>query len=282
VKHFEGSTKEMFQLWKSAKSFELDTHSLEERLLAQMLFSESYLEESYRIFCDYYKEVNNHTLVRAFLSFYAYNYLVHLHVIHPDLFTIMRRELNYEENEVCLLAWLKYNTHNKQLTDSEVVFIENHIGRLVQKGIILPFYADYGKQITLPEVIQNRCFITYNTDPEKQVYIHYRLLNQDNPDYNTECMSNVFLGIHVKSFMLFHHETVQYYITEQTSEDTNITESLHSQYDCETPEEEEGKYHCINLMLMAIEMKDDNTLIDMMENYAITEGMTNACFGQID
>jgi hypothetical protein len=281
IRYYEGSTKEMFLLWKAAKSFELDTHRLEERLLIQMLFSESYLEESSRVFCDYYKGAHNHILVRAFLTYYAYNYLVHLHVIHPDLFPIMKRELNYEENDICLLAWLKHNTQNKSLADNELSFIEYHICRFVQKGIILPFFADYNKRIQLPDAVQNQCFITYITDPKNQVYIHYRLLKQKNQDYITERMPNAFMGIHVKKLMLFYHEMVQYYITEETTEGTSITESSYIQYDCVTPEEEDGKLNSINLMLMALEMKDDSTLLNLMENYAITEAMINTCFETI-
>ena len=35
---FEGSTKEMYLLWRAAKRFDLETHKLEERLLTQILF----------------------------------------------------------------------------------------------------------------------------------------------------------------------------------------------------------------------------------------------------
>ena len=282
VSYYEGSTREMFKLWKAAKSFELDTSQLEERLLMQMLYTESYLEDSYRVFEEYYKKVTNHTLVRAFLSFYAYNYLIHLHVIHPELFPIMKRELNYEENDICLSAWLKHNVNNRKLTENEVSFIELQIERLVKKGIRLPFFPDYHKQITLPESIQNRCCITYITDPDKQVYIHYRLLKSNSQEYIAERMNNVFMGVHVKEFVLFYHETVQYYITEETQEESSITESYCTQYECETPDDEDRKYNSINLMLMAIEMKDDNTLLDMMESYTRKEYLMDSCFKPID
>ena len=80
----------------------------------------------------------------------------------------------------------------------------------------------------------------------------------------------------------FYHEIIQYYITEESAEGTNITESFHLQNDCDTPEEEESKYNQINLMLIAMEMQDDNTLLAIMENYVKNEYMIAECFKQIE
>lgn len=282
VRYYTGATREMFKLWQAARQFELDTHMLEERLLTQMLFAESYIEDSFLVFNTYYKDVTNHTLVRAFLSFYAYRFLVHDQVIDAELFPIMKRELFYDENDICLLAWLKQNSADKKLTENEIIFAEYNIARLVRRGMILPFFRDYGKRIALPDRIQDKCFATYLCDPGKQVYIHYRLLRQTSPDFITERMPNVLLGIHLKEFVLFYHETIQYYITEESSEGTNITESFHIRYECETPEDDESNYSQINLMLIAQEMQDESTLLSMMENYARKEYMIDACFRPIE
>ena len=282
VNNYNGATREMFTLWMAAREFELDTHTLEERMLTQMLFTESYIADSFLVFNTYYKEVTNHTLVRAFLTYYAYKYLVHNHVIDVELFPIMKRELYYEENDICLLAWLKHNAVNSNLKENELIFAEYNIGRLVRKRIVFPFFLDYSKRITLPDRISDQCFITYHSDPKKQVYIHYRLLKNNNQEYITERMPNIFLGIHLKEFVLFYHEVIQYYITEESVEGTSITESFQVQNDCDTQEEDETKYNQINLMLIAEEMQDDNTLLAMMESYSKKEYMIAACFKQIE
>lgn len=282
IRYFEGATREMYKLWKAAKSFELATHRLEERLLIHMLFAQSYIEDSCEVFTNYYKDVTNHQLVKAFLSYEAYNYLVHEHVIHADLFSIMRRELNYEENDICLLAWLKYNAHNKMLSESDLSFTELQIARMVNKDILLPFFSEYRNRVELPDKLYDKCYITYITDPHSQVYIHYRVMKQQDTDFITERLTNVFMGIHVKEFVLFYHETVQYYITEDYAEEEAVTESFVVQYDCETPEEEDTRYGQINLMLMAMEVKDEDTLLGIMENYIEKEYLADNCFRQIN
>jgi hypothetical protein len=281
VKYYKGATREMFKLWQAATGFEIETHKLEERILTQMLFAESYIEDSFLVFNKYYKNVTNHILVQAFLSFYGYKYLIHEQVINSELFPIMKRELNYEENDICLMAWLKYHVEKRNLTEAELIFVEYNLHRLIKKGIIVPFFLEYRKLVALPSHVLDKCYITYVTDPRKQVFIHYRLLKQKEQEYITERMSNIFMGIHGKDFMLFYHEVVQYYITEESADDTNITESFHTQYECETPEEDESKYSQINIMLMALEMQDEITLLDSMENYIKKEFMISACFKQI-
>jgi hypothetical protein len=278
VEFYEGTTRDMLSVWKAAKQFELDTHRLEERLLTQMLFTENHMEESFLIFQIYYKDVTNHTLVRAFLTYYAYKYLVHSYVIDQDLFPIMKRELYYDENDICLLAWLKYNAGNPKLSEHELVFVEYNIGRLVRKGIVLPLYLEYRDRITLPERLVDKCFITYHSDPKKQVYIHYLLGKDQDHKFITERMPNVILGIHSKELVCFYHEELQYYISEESTDGINETEIFHICYESELPEEEDSHYNRVNRMLRAREQQDDITLLELMEQYVKQELMIKACF----
>jgi len=282
VRYYHGSTREMFEIWKAAIKFEVDTRKIEKRLLVQMLFTEGYVQGSFQVFNEYYKNVTNRLIVRAFLSFYAYKYVIHGWVINKELFPIMRRELNYEENDLCLIAWLKYNCKNKGLSDNDKAFIEYQIHRLVKKGTILPFFTEYSEIIKLPERIIDKCFVEYKTDPRKQVFIHYRLLNNgDSEEYITEKMPNVFMGIHLKEFVLFYHEILQYYITEEYGDDVIVTESFQLHHDT-TPSEGESRHNQINLMLMTKEMNDDTTLLELMEQYVRTDYFIGQCFQPID
>lgn len=275
---YTGSTREMFLLWQAAQNFELDCHDLEERLITQMLYAQSYIEDSFLVFNNYYKAVSNHILVRAFLTFYAYRYLVHDQVIDPGLFQIMRRELFYEENDVCLLAWLQYNTTNEALSENDLIFTEYNIKRMIKRGIVLPFFLHYKNRINLPDNISDKFIISYHADPKKQVYIHYRLAKNQDQDFVMECMHDSFMGIRTREFILFYHEDLQYYITEESDGEANITESYHISFDSGAYEEEDSNYSQINLMLMSLEMKDDNALLDIMENYAKKEYIISACF----
>ncbi len=282
LRYYEGSEKEMLKLWRAAGSFELEAHLLEERLLVRMLCTQSDNQDCFPVFGQYYREVTNHMLVRAFLTFHAYRYLVHERELPGGLFLIMKRELNYEENEICLLAWLKHNVQNEGLTESELGFIEYQLDRLEKKGILLPFLARYGDRVVLPQRLQDRCFITHIADPGSRVYIHYRLMKQENREFITQRMPNVFLGIHVKELVLFYHETLEYYITQEYEGEETVTENLYAQYECDTPVSEDTKYNHINRMLMAMELGEEDTLLELMEDYIRKDYLADACFGPLD
>lgn len=282
IQYYAGPTREMFILWQAAKGFELECHALEERLLTQMLFAQCYVEDSYLVFNTYYKEVTNHLLIRAFLSYYACQYLVRDRVIDQELYKVMKRELFYEENDVCLLAWLKFHADRPELPENESLFAEYNIRRLVRRGIVLPFFLQYRNKVSLPDRLLNKLYISYHADPQKHIYIHYRLSQPISREYITQHLQDTFMGIHTKEFILFYHEELQYYITEGTDEEADITESFSLHYECEAPEEEDSNYSQINLMLMSMEMKDDSTMLAMMEEYAKREYMISQCFQQIE
>jgi hypothetical protein len=281
VRFYQGSISDMLLLWKAAKGFELDTAKLEERLLVHMLQTESHLEESHPVFKNYYKNVSNNLLVRAFLSYHAYQYLVHDRKIPADLFKIMKRELNYEENDICLLAWLKYNAGNKHLSGAELTYSELNILRFIKKEIILPFFMEYQKKIRLPERITDKFFVQYKADPGQQIYIHYKLQGQVESEYLCERMPNVYMGIHSKEFVLLYHEVLEYYITIESERGIDRTDVYTLQNDREISETCESKLTQMNRILQAKEIQDENTLFELMEHFVMTEAMITTCFQQI-
>lgn len=277
ILYFLGTTEEMYQLWKAASSFELNTVVLEERLLGQMLFAESYLSDSYEVFLSYYKNGCNKKLTRAFLSYNAYRYFVHNRIIHPELFEIMKKELIYEENEVCKMALLKYYSTKDTLTDDERQMSKREIDSLIEKGKIFPFFRDFKDQIEMPSQIIDRCYVEYTANPKKKVLIHY-MNSDDDSRFVEEEMQDLYLGVRVSSFILFYNEEIQYYITEREEQSESITESLSMHMEEGLAEERQSRHHSVNLMLMAQEMQDETTLLALMDQYACSSALIEELF----
>lgn len=280
VKFYRGSTADMLSLLRAAKSFEVDTYKLSERLLGQMLFCESQLQDSFTVFYEYYDDANNQLLVKAFLTYNAYKYLVHdENSIADSVFPIMRRELIYEENDICLLAWLKKNAYEKELSPNDLQFAEYNIERLARKGVVLPFFLEYGDRLSLPDSLIGKYFITYVSGPGSQVLIHHRRSSLGK-EYVTERMPDIFMGIHMKELVLFYNDELTYYISEETPEGIKKSEEQKVCYTCKLTDYV-TKYYQINKMLMALEKRDDTELLEMMEAYVKGEYMINACLRQI-
>ncbi|MBP5183756.1 MAG: hypothetical protein J6113_01460, partial [Lachnospiraceae bacterium] len=270
--YYYGTTAEMFEIWKAARTYELDTVELEERLLAQMLFAESYVSNAKAVFTSYYRSGKNQTVIRAFLSYYAYKYLINDRLVEPEIFDIMRNEIRYDDNEVCLLAVLKYYSTCEQLTDAEVNFVDMHINRLEQKERILPFFKNFRGNMRIPQDICDKYYVEYRTDPAKKVVIHYSFEDGNNNNgYVEEEMRNICYGIFVKEFVIFGNEALQYYITEDSGEGETITESREIR---PTPEQnmgEDTKFYQLNMIISAREMHDEKTALKLLDNYIRTD-----------
>lgn len=278
AKYYKGPTGEMYKLWEACTAFELDTVYLEERLLTQMLFTEDYIVNSLAVFLSYYKNGTNRGLIRAFLSYHGYKYLVMGRIIKAELFDIMKKELIYEENDICMLALLKKLSGEECYSEGEIELIDIQVHRFMKMGIILPFFKRFCDVIHIHSQISDRFFIEYMTSASNKVTLHYQLADEEE-DYKVEVMPNVFLGIHIKDFILFYNENIRYYITEESKDgQVVITESVNVTLGQDMKLEEDTWYNQINFLLTALEMKDEKTLLEGIENFVTTKHLANDLF----
>lgn len=273
-KFFWGTIYEEIKIWKAARGFEITCSDFEERIISQMVFTEEILPESYDIFYNYYKYGNNKRLIKAFLKLTSYNYLIKGWLLPNEMFKYFYNDVHTQENIHCLIAVLKYLSQKDSLTDEEKVFADYNVNLLYEKNIVFSFFKDFFGKFTLPIHIMNQYYVEYIARPECEVRIHY-LISQGQEDskidekFTTETMKNVFEGIRVKEFVLFQDELLQYYISEISEEGEKITRSVSFRFDDSMDNVGEGhRYHALNTMMIAKQMNDDATLIDMMEEYA--------------
>lgn len=279
-RYYHGATNAMYEIWKAAKNEELDTEALEESLLGQMLFAESYIGNAQSVFMSYYCHGTNHKLIRAYLSYYACKYLTRDRMISQELFDIMEREAALEENEVCTLALMKNYSTMEQLTERQIKFIDYKMFRLQKKGILLPFFQKFEGIVKLPEEMYDKQYVEYRTNPANKVTIHY--LIGDEEVFHEQEMKDVCYGIFVRSFVLFEGETLQYYITEEQDGKETITESTAVTADTEVKEGGNSKFDRLNLILMAHQMQEEATVLSLLEKYILTEYETEHLFQPIE
>ncbi len=279
AKFYVGTNTEMYDIWKAGKEFDINCTQLEERLLGQLLFTENNLQYANKVFLSYYEHAGNPLLVRGFLTYTAFKYLLNDRVLEQEVFDLFKKESVYEENETTMLALLKYYSQEQNLTEEEIAFIDYNLHKFIDKGIILPFYQAFKDRITIPFGIAKQYYVEYISDPKNIVKIHYRIEQENGEDdFITEVMTNMYYGIHIKGFLLFYNQVLQYYITEEYEGEETITESFHLKMESKVDDKCENKYGLINLMLMAREMKDEKTLLELMKQYIKTEYAENNLF----
>ena len=274
VEQYVGTTKEQLNIWEKAKQQNMDTSLLEDRLLGQMLFSESEMIHSYPIFYSYYPKCKDKVLIRGYLSYYGYKYLMNDRAVKDELFKIMRKESFYEYNQICLLALLKYYSQKDNLGQDEIEFVDVNVNEFIEQGIILPYFQKFKRWIQLPQSIVDKVYVEYVTNPANQVIIHYSIGNQE--EFIDERINPVYEGIFVKEFVLFYNESLQYYITEEGKEGSHITTSHTLTVDVSV--RGNNRYDELNQILISREQKDQSQLIQQMQDYVTKDYVTKTLF----
>ena len=283
-RYYSGRIFDMVQIWRYAKGFSIDTGDFAERILGQVLFTEEMLPDAYDVFYQYYESGKDKRLILGFMKFVAYNYMVRGWMIPSQMFGYFYKDVQIQDNIFCLIATLKYLSQKAELSEEEEKFADYHVNKLYEQKKVFPFFRDFYGKLSLPIHILDEHYVSYTSNPEYEVKIHYLISSgYEEGEYVTETMRDMFQGIRVKEFVLFQDEILQYYISELRPEGEVITKSVSVKFD-ETMDNERtsSRYHMLNLMMIAQEMNEESTLIDMMREYVETRECVNTLFKPVE
>lgn len=283
-RYYSGMMNDMTEIWRYANGFQIKTDNFAERILGQVLFTEEMTPDVYDVFYEYYEIGKDRRLLLAFMKFIAYKYLVHGWLIPGKVFEFFYKEIQVQDNLFCLIAVLKYLSQKVVPSEEEIKFADYHLNKLYEKKIIFPYFRDFYGKLTLPIHILDEYYVEYIANPEHEVRIHYLISSgYEDGEYKTEIMRDVFQGIRVKEFVLFQDEILQYYISELRPEGEVITKSVSVNFD-ETMDKERtsSRYHMLNLMMIAQEMNEETTLVEMMKEYVVQQETVQILFQPLD
>ncbi|MCM1373725.1 MAG: DUF5717 family protein [Muribaculum sp.] len=274
--HYQGPSRDMRNIWKAARSYDVDCHELSERLLLQMLLTGVYVGEQDEIFASYVSEGADPEVEAAYLSQSAYDYFVRDKKAQPEIFQeIMRlRQSGEPIRKVCRLAFVKYYAERPQERTEEIYqTAADFIRQLMDEGIHLEAFLSYKGLEKELAPIMDRTFIEYHGHPDSVVRIHY-LLTQENSGedlYITEEMLPICGGVCSKEFVLFFGETLQYYIMEERGRVEQLMESGKLCRGDASALEHEGRFERINEMVTSRVLEDYDSLDRQLEEFYRTE-----------
>lgn len=274
--HYQGLSRNMRNIWKAARSYDVDCHELSERLLLQMLVTGTYVGEQEEIFACYVSQGADPEVETAYLSQSAYDYFVKGKEVQQETFReIMRLHQRQETVEkVCKLAFVRYYAeHAQEITEEIYRTAKAFICWLMEEGIRLKDFLAYKGMERELAPIMDRTFIEYHGHPDSVVRIHY-LLTQENREedlYITEEMQPVCGGVCSKEFVLFFGESLQYYIMEERGRVEQLMESGRLQRSDVPTLEQEGRFGRINEMAASRSLQDYDGLDGQMEEFYRTE-----------
>lgn len=288
--NYEGKVTDLRKLWRSAVDLELDAEHIMERILRQIKYTGAAVSDRDSILVSYARSDGaDPELVNDILTDIAYEYFVYETVVCPEIFDMLYQKHAEGEpaDRVCRLALLKYWAEDRQggmeIPSDAVV---QSIQEFIRDEIYFPFYVKLADMVPELHYIRNSAFIEYRTQPGSQVYIHFTLddgaAGEDSEDkdtgvidrgsYEIEEMREMYEGIHVSMFQLFHGETLQYYITETFSEDgapaqEHVTQSDTLSGRSDVARDTDDRFDLLNDIMVSASLQDEATAQQLMEEY---------------
>lgn len=272
VHFYNSSLKQMREIWRAAVAFETDTYELSERMIAQMLFSGSFVGERMEIFKSYVSGGAKTFVESAFLTQCAYDFFIKEDLI--DSFVFIDIAKTYERgdsvNKICKLAFLKYYAENKEeITEQIRAIIKTFVYDILDENIYFPFFKEYMVFVPILEQYLDKTMIEYKSKSGSKAVIHYIIERGQHTDieYRKEEMRDMYGGICVKGFVLFFGEKLQYYITEEYEGKEQLTESGSISKSDILQDVLENRFSMINDIVIGKTLQDYDTVDCLLDEY---------------
>lgn len=280
---FNGTTKEMLELWRVSKEYSVEDRDLEERLIAQMLFSRTGVASICQVYDSYYTKGAMKLIKNAYLFYEAYICFVQQMPIDDMYFKHLEDEmmLNDITFDVCRCAYLLFHSDKPNLRESTVRICQESIQYLEKRDIIFDYFKRFERWFTLSGNVLDKTTIEYRTEPRDKVMISYYVEtgNLNRKEYMNEEMKPIFNGMYIKSFTLFYGEKINYYITEISEGEAVVTESSEHLLDDRSVDTNASRYGRLNDILVCRDLKEEAIVSSLAEEYYIYNEMAKQLFG---
>lgn len=280
--YYYGATEEMYNLWIRCKDYEIVDRQLCEKLLAQMLFTGSYINKATKIYKEYLSCGALANVKKAFLFYKSYEYFVHEAVIDDEIFGFIKEELAEQNSipELCRLAYAKYCVSLEKLDETQLDICKKVVEDMCGKNKMFGFFKMFDKYFKLPAAIIDKTIVEYHASSDSKVYIHYQLEtgSLEKKEYSVSKMENIFNSIFVKDFILFYGEKIKYYITEEINGQVKVNESKNLVSEEDGLTSKNTRFGMLNDMMVCQDMKDENSLKDLTMQYEATLELNNSIF----
>jgi len=281
LKYYYSTNENLYKLWKAASSFNLDLNEYSERVIWQMLYSGVHNGRLTEIFTDYYNKQGLKMLVKAYLSYNAYLFIVKGKKSNEIVYRVIERAIreNVHLADICYVAYLKDISRKPELLEDETKreLAQRLIDYLCEKDIIFDFYNLLTNYLRLPYNMVGSTIVECMANPSYKVMIHY-ILNDSSDDYKSEIMQGTDFGLFTHRFNLFFGDSLRYYFTIEGDKKFIKTDENVIEFSNLIGESNRGKFDSINDCFASYNLKDFMTLRSVMDSYLVEEYLVDAIF----
>lgn len=284
AQNYNGMSRDMYAILKTAREQHVRTYDMEERLLGQMLFSgyEEHLDETFRAYAK--QEACDEQIVNAYLVVKCYRYILEDEEMGVELVDYMHKRAAQLPDVtylpiICLMALTKYDSGQPDLTQEECVLCQKMLDELYRKNYVFAYYRDLGRFARLPEELNDKMILEYNGGKASRLQIKTRVLPAEE-EGEAETMPHMYEGIFVKLVPLFYGETLEYAIYDLNRGAEPVKQDTIRFMQAEDAKPK-SRVAMINRILRAVEWKDEEVIREAMLEYGTKDGLVQELFTPI-
>ena len=270
AKYYEGPSKQMMLVYKSAQKCEIqDVSELEERLLIQTLYSTEYVDQIQEVYQGYRSHNGREFILQAYRSYCLHEYVVHDMVV-PDGLFVEACQLQKEgklRGIACRLGLLKYFSESERLDRYQLKEADELLNEFISRNMNFAFFKNLPESLCSRYQLHNRILVEYHARPDSRIQIHYRM-PKEQQEFITANMPNIYDGIFTWEFLLFRNDVVVFYFTEENGGGQQQLGESKLVTGIEYRDTASGgRYAYINHMLYFREQENYKELLRMMQEY---------------
>ena len=212
--YFNGSTEDMIFLFDIACAENTEMYDLDERLLAQMLFTDEYNHID-KVFAHYLSgRKKSESMIRAYLTIKSSRYFLNNISASDEIFDYLEKLYAGTPQEsnipaIYKLALIRHYASCDMLSDESSKIASSIVNGLIEDGIVFPFYKKLSKHIHIPSDIMEKCIIVYRPKSGTKPLLRMRIAPEQEDFYEEE-MRRMIFDIYIKEQVLFSGETLEY------------------------------------------------------------------------
>ncbi|MCR5410028.1 MAG: DUF5717 family protein [Lachnospiraceae bacterium] len=267
-RYYEGTTRELKDIWSACRDFEAEVSVIEGRILEQMLATGAYIGERDEIFFDYLKGDPSKRIISLYFKKAAEDSFLHDAMLDDRLYIgLLDFAIDGEINDIEALCLIRFYEGRRDMRTDRILY--PYLRSLAERDIIFDFFLSYKDLIPSLELFSEDMFIEHKSDPGLKVTLNYCLETSpvENPSFKSEDMREVCPGVYQARGAIFPGECLQYYIT--------VEGAGPARSDIERSEDNlkngSGRYEILQDALLSLNMQDKDSFIELVEDYMIKD-----------
>ncbi len=270
MEHRYGPVDELIRILKSARGFEMDTYSFEEKILCLLMLTHDYRKEGETILEHYGNSAGKERIIGAYLTQASYGYLVKDFNISAYERKMLEKAVyrKWPVDRICRYALFKAIVREKDPKGRYDTLKKDLLEECQAKDLCFSFFR------RLPVSMRSRCQLDDKTilechaDPSSSVTLHYMLETGLTPGaaWRQKPVPQMYEGIFTAKFTLFYGDTLKYFFEIVT--DNTVKKTAERTIRMNQPEGEPGsRYQLLNHLLSCHRLGRDKEAAEGLRQY---------------